>query len=105
MLIEAFLNWHCEMDQQVDSIEYPLIRSNMVLQRQFDKLQNVKSELPRSLTHKPMNVAIVDIIPFITVSDGFHMIEAIFTKESINDLRRSFGHGFTKLKEKVITVT
>ena len=51
-----------------------------------------------------MNLAIIEIVPSILVSDGHHTIEAVFTKESINDLRRSFGHGFTKLRDKIIQV-
>ena len=52
-----------------------------------------------------MHLAIIEIIPSIIVSDGSHTIEAIFTKESINDLRRSSGAlGLSKLRDKVIQV-
>ena len=40
------------------------------------------------------------------MSDGHNTMEAIFTKESINDLRRSHGSlGLSKLRDKVIFVT
>lgn len=67
---------------------------------------NKRSGLPQSLTKAKMHLAIIEIIPHILVSDGHNYIEAIFTKDAINDLRRSYGHiGLSKLRDKVILVT
>lgn len=43
------------------------------------------------------------MIPQILISDGFNFIEAVFTKESINEFRKNFSHcKFSSLKDKVI---
>lgn len=55
---------------------------------------------------RDMAVIMIEILPVILVSDGHNFIEAIFTKESINDFRRFFGHlKFSQLRDKAIHVT
>lgn len=41
---------------------------------------------------KPFKMYIEEIIPMIRLSDGFHFIEAVFTKESINSFRKLNSH-------------
>lgn len=53
-----------------------------------------------------MAVIMIEILPDILVSDGHTFMEAIFTKESINDFRRNLGHlKFSQLRDKAIHVT
>ena len=53
-----------------------------------------------------MRLVIIEIIPQILVSDGHNFIEAIFSKESINEFRRYFSHiKFSNLRDKVIYVS
>ena len=50
-----------------------------------------------------MRVFIIELIPQILISDGFNFIEAIFTKESINEFRKNYSHvKFSNLRDKVI---
>lgn len=61
-----------------------------------------KPALPAFLS-RPIRVFILEMIPQILVSDGFNFIEAVFTKESINEFRKNFSHcKFSSLKDKVI---
>ena len=58
--------------------------------------------LPISLK-KPMRLIIIELIPTVLVSDGHNFMEAIFTKESINDLRKYYSHvKFSNLRDKII---
>jgi len=60
--------------------------------------------LPASL-RKNMRLIIIEMIPSVLVSDGHNFIEAIFTKESINDLRKYHSHvKFSNLRDKIIQV-
>ena len=60
--------------------------------------------LPPSL-RKGMKLFIIEMIPQILVSDGFNFIEAVFTKETINEFRKNFSHvKFSNLRDKVIYV-
>ena len=62
--------------------------------------------IPKGIADSKLYLSIIEILPHILVSDGHETIEAIFTKESINDLRRSHGSlGLSKLRDKVIYVT
>ena len=55
---------------------------------------------------KNFKVFIIEIIPTILVSDGHNFIEAVFSKESINEFRKHFSHvKFSNLRDKVIQVT
>lgn len=54
---------------------------------------------------KSTRLFIYDLIPYVWLSDGYHFIEAFFTKESINDFRKQYSHlKFSSLKDKVIYV-
>ena len=54
---------------------------------------------------KPMRVFIQDNIPFIWVSDGYHFIEVLFTKDAINEYRKNYNHiKFSSLKDKILFV-
>jgi len=62
-------------------------------------------QLPMSLK-KQLRVFIVELIPNILISDGHNFLEAVFTKESINDFRKNFSHvKFSSLRDKVIIVS
>ena len=53
-----------------------------------------------------MRLFIIEIIPSILVSDGHNFIEAVFTKESINEFRKNHSHvKFSSLRDKVIYVS
>ena len=55
---------------------------------------------------KQMHLIIIEIIPQILISDGHNFIEAIFTKECINDFRKHYSYcKFSSLRDKVIQVT
>lgn len=55
---------------------------------------------------KSMRLFIIEIIPSILVSDGHNFIEAVFTKESINEFRKNHSHvKFSSLRDKVIYVS
>ena len=54
---------------------------------------------------RPMRLIMQENIPMVLLSDGFNYIEALFTKESINDFRKNFSHlKFSNLREKIIYV-
>lgn len=62
-------------------------------------------KMPMAL-RRDMAVIMIEILPDILVSDGNTFMEAIFTKESINDFRRNLGHlKFSQLRDKAIHVT
>lgn len=55
--------------------------------------------------NKNFKVFITEIIPQIHVSDGHNFIEAVFSKESINEFRKYFSHvKFSNLRDKVIQI-
>jgi hypothetical protein len=64
--------------------------------------QIIPIEMPAAFK-KNMKVFIIEIIPTILVSDGHNFIEAVFSKESINEFRKYFSHvKFSNLRDKVI---
>ena len=113
------------MDQQLAELPMPLTPSCFLEEGQktpssdrdhvAEHLQRMLSaagagsqyqSIPKGIADAKLYVSIVEILPHIIVSDGHETIEAIFTKESINDLRRSHGSlGLSKLRDKVIHVT
>ena len=55
---------------------------------------------------KDMYLIIIEILPEILVSDGHTFLQAIFTKESINEFRRQTSHlKFSQLRDKAIHVS
>ena len=54
---------------------------------------------------KPMRLFIYENIPQIDVCDGFHYMEAVFTKECMNDFRKNYSHlKFSDLRAKNLFV-
>ena len=54
---------------------------------------------------RPMRLIVQENIPMVLLSDGFTYIEALFTKEAINDFRKNFSHlKFSNLRDKIIYV-
>jgi len=50
-----------------------------------------------------MRVFIIELIPQILISDGHDFVEAVFTKESINEFRKNFSNvSLSNLRDKVI---
>ncbi len=39
---------------------------------------------------KSIRLAIKENIPLVMVSDGFHNMEAVFTKEAVNEFRKNY---------------
>lgn len=61
--------------------------------------------MPKAL-RSDMTVIIIEILPEILISDSHNFMEAIFTKESINDFRRNYGNmKFSGLRDKAIQVS
>lgn len=54
---------------------------------------------------KSIRLAVKENIPLVMVSDGFHNMEAVFTKEAVNEFRKNYQIKFSSLREKVILVT
>jgi hypothetical protein len=53
-----------------------------------------------------LRVFVLDNIPYIWLSDGYHFIEGHFTKEAINDFRKNYSNvKFTNLREKILAVS
>ena len=49
---------------------------------------------------------IIEFIPSILVSDGHNFLEAIFTKEAINEFRKYYSHvRFSSLRDKIIYIS
>lgn len=90
-IIHYYLNQFCDMEGQLQNLG--MGSSNM--------MQSFPAALKKSL-----RLFIIEIIPTILVSDGHNFIEAIFTKESINDFRKNYSHvKFSNLRDKVIHVS
>ena len=90
-IIHYYLNQFCDMEGQ--------------LQNMGQDSSNMMQQFPAALK-KSLRLFIIEIIPTILVSDGHNFIEAIFTKESINDFRKNYSHvKFSNLRDKVIYVS
>lgn len=62
-------------------------------------------KMPNALK-RDLTVIIIEILPVILVSDSHNFLEAIFTKESINEFRRNYSHlKFSNLRDRAIQVT
>jgi hypothetical protein len=54
---------------------------------------------------KPMRVYVQDNIPYVWLSDGYNFMEALFTKEAINEFRKHNSTlKFSSLREKILYV-
>ena len=54
---------------------------------------------------RPMRLAVFDLIPSIWLSDGFHYIEALFTKDEVNEFRKNYTHvKLSDLKDKMLFI-
>ena len=54
---------------------------------------------------RPMRLVVSENIPSLRVCDGFHWVDALFTKDSINDFRKNWSHlKFSQLRDKLIYV-
>lgn len=63
------------------------------------------NEVPMALK-KQMRVYVHDNIPHIWLSDGYHFVEAHFTKEAINDFRKNYSNvKFNNLREKMLAIS
>lgn len=63
------------------------------------------SEMPSALK-KPIRVTVNENIMNIWLSDGFHYIEAHFTKDAINEFRKNHTTlKFSALRDKILVVT
>ena len=68
-------------------------------------MPNQPLQIPLSL-QKSMRLFIIEIIPQILISDGHNFIEAVFTKDCINEFRKNHSHlKFSNLRDKIIYVT
>ena len=54
---------------------------------------------------RSMRLVMIENIPFVTVSDGFHNLDALFTKEAINEFRKNYQVKFSALRDKILLVT
>lgn len=89
--IQYFLNTNCDMEEQIK-------------ERNSAEKQYRNNALPQ-LLNKAMRIIIIENIPHILVSDGHNFLEAVFTKESINEFRKFHSHvKFSSLRDKVIYV-
>lgn len=53
-----------------------------------------------------MRVYVHENIPFVWLCDGYHYIEAHFTKDAINDFRKNHTTvKFSNLREKILILT
>ena len=41
---------------------------------------------------KPLQLYFHELIPMVQLCDGFHYIEAVFTKEAVNSFRKNYSH-------------
>jgi hypothetical protein len=58
------------------------------------------------ILRKPTRFYVHEYIPFTWLSDGYHFIEAYFSKDSINDFRKNYSHmKFSALRDKIIYVS
>jgi len=65
---------------------------------------NFEEKFP-SQFKRPMRLIMNENIPMVTLSDGFFYVEALFTKESINDFRKNYSHlKFSNLRDKILYV-
>jgi len=54
---------------------------------------------------KSTRLYVHDYIPYVWLSDGYHLIEAYFTKESINEFRKNYSHmKFSALRDKILYI-
>ena len=54
---------------------------------------------------RPMRLTVSENIPSVRVCDGYHWIDALFTKESMKDFRKNWSHlKFSNLRDKLIYV-
>ena len=126
-ILRAFFANRCDMEQQLSMMPLPFRPSNFLelcdkkskkteifendpMKQHFHLMANQQTAtsaktLPRKVAEIKPYLCIVEILPSIVVSDGYSTIEAIFTKESINEFRRSHGAmSFSKLRDRIILV-
>jgi hypothetical protein len=59
-----------------------------------------------ALFDKPIRLFMSENIPMVWLSDGYHFIEAQFSKGAISDFRRDFKHlKFYQLRDKILYLT
>ncbi len=64
------------------------------------------NDLPPGIKKQNMRVYIHDNIPYIWLCDGHNFIEAHFTKEAINEFRKTYNTmKFSYLKDKMLILT
>ena len=55
---------------------------------------------------KPLQLYFHELIPFIQLGDGFHFLEAVFTKESVNFFRKNFSHlCMSAMRDRLLKLT
>lgn len=63
------------------------------------------AEVPQEL-RRQMRVYVHDNIPHLWLCDGYHYMEAQFTKEAINDFRKNYSTiKFSSLRDKLLILT
>jgi len=59
-----------------------------------------------ALFDKPQRLFMSENIPMVYLSDGYHFIEAQFTKAAIRDFTKNFKHlKFSQLRDKILYLT
>ena len=55
---------------------------------------------------KPMKLFFYDTIPMVQLGDGYHFIEAVFTKEAVNSFRKNYSHlRFGQMRDRLLKLT
>jgi len=53
-----------------------------------------------------MRVGVLESLVFFWINDGFNFIESVFTKEAVNEFRKTYPHlKFSDLKDKLLLLT
>jgi len=54
---------------------------------------------------KPFRLFVYENIPMVMLGDGFHFMEAEFTKDAINTFKKEYNHlSFNGLRDRVIYI-
>jgi hypothetical protein len=55
---------------------------------------------------KPLILYFHELIPMVQLGDGFHFIEAVFTKESVNAFRKNYSHlCLSQMRDRLLKLT
>lgn len=98
-IIQYYLNSNCDMDAQMNAAKQDL--------SSIDNLHtNFRSATLPGPLRKSLRVFITSFVPQIFISDGYNYMEAVFTKDAINEFRKNYSNvKFTYLFLKTLTVS